>query len=518
MFDPYHKWLGIPKDQRPPTYYQLLGVAADETDADVIEEAAVRQTAHVRTYQIGPYAAECTRLLNEIAQAKLTLLHPGKRQAYDQHLAARRAVQVTVKTPVPAATAAAGGAFRFDEEEAPDDVSQRAPRRDLDIAKPAGRTLPLWIALGVGGGMLLLLIVVMVVMVVAHAPVPEPAGIAKKDDKRKERKPIVKIREQQDPEPAPLRVGDHGGGQAPPGRRSIRVPGPITHLSLSPDGNAIAVAGHGAAIFNLKSGAQIAQLQPPQPGAAPAAPIVFHPDGKRVLMAHSSEPAAILFDAMTGQALARLESPGQLTALVVTPDGKRALGGHGGGVIVWDLDNRRELKRWNLQRAVDIAVSSDGTRAMMIDAAMLANAFDLQMLQGIPGSRFSDPLRTLTFAPGTHDVVIGLSNGLLMCHRGLPVRGSGFQSLGPNRDNAVAFAFAAGGALFLTGGKDGVIRAWDAALLWPGQLTRPLAEWPGHQAEVSRIAVDAQDRFAVSGDKSGAIYIWPVPKKLEDVK
>ena len=26
-FDPYATWLGIPADRRPPTYYDLLGVA-----------------------------------------------------------------------------------------------------------------------------------------------------------------------------------------------------------------------------------------------------------------------------------------------------------------------------------------------------------------------------------------------------------------------------------------------------------------------------------------------------------
>ena len=57
MFDPYHKWLGIPPGRRPPTHYQLLGIAPEEQDPEVIEEAAIRQTAHVRTYQIGPHAA-----------------------------------------------------------------------------------------------------------------------------------------------------------------------------------------------------------------------------------------------------------------------------------------------------------------------------------------------------------------------------------------------------------------------------------------------------------------------------
>jgi hypothetical protein len=97
MFDPYHRWLAIPRDQRPPTYYQLLGIARDETDREVIEEAALRQTSHVRTYQTGPYAQQCQTLLNEIGQAKVTLLHPQKRREYDTHLG--ETIQVCNRQP-----------------------------------------------------------------------------------------------------------------------------------------------------------------------------------------------------------------------------------------------------------------------------------------------------------------------------------------------------------------------------------------------------------------------------------
>src|SRR5262245_57714114 len=94
MFDPYHKWLGIPPGQRPPTHYQLLGIAPTEVDPEVIREAAIRQTAHLRTYQAGPHAADCARLLTEVAQAKTTLLDPAKRQPYDQRLAQSAAKEV----------------------------------------------------------------------------------------------------------------------------------------------------------------------------------------------------------------------------------------------------------------------------------------------------------------------------------------------------------------------------------------------------------------------------------------
>src|SRR5262249_776735 len=102
MFDPYHKWLGIPKKHRPPTHYQLLGISPEETDAEVIEEATVRQTSHVRAYQIGPQAKECTRILNEIALARTTLLNPAKRKEYDAQLRQKEsACAVSVATTAP---------------------------------------------------------------------------------------------------------------------------------------------------------------------------------------------------------------------------------------------------------------------------------------------------------------------------------------------------------------------------------------------------------------------------------
>ncbi len=102
MFDPYHRWLGIPKDQRPPTHYQMLGVARDEQDRDVIESAAIRQTAYVRNFQSGAQAQDCARVLGELALARVTLLDPAKRAAYDAQLPPPQS-RTPAPEPVPAA-------------------------------------------------------------------------------------------------------------------------------------------------------------------------------------------------------------------------------------------------------------------------------------------------------------------------------------------------------------------------------------------------------------------------------
>ena len=85
-FDPYLKWLGIRDPERPPNHYRLLGIDFLESDPDVIATAADRQMAHVRRYQSGSHAPASQDLLNELAVAKLLLLSPEKKAAYDRTL------------------------------------------------------------------------------------------------------------------------------------------------------------------------------------------------------------------------------------------------------------------------------------------------------------------------------------------------------------------------------------------------------------------------------------------------
>jgi len=109
-FDPYLSWLGIRDPRRPPNHYALLGLALFEDDPEVIAHAADRQMAHVRTFQTGPRSAESQRILNELAAAKICLLNPAKKQAYDAALRQQtvappvsRAAQIFAPTAAPVA-------------------------------------------------------------------------------------------------------------------------------------------------------------------------------------------------------------------------------------------------------------------------------------------------------------------------------------------------------------------------------------------------------------------------------
>lgn len=107
-FDPYFKWLGIPPEDQPPNHYRLLGLPPLVDDPDVIEHAADQRLAHLRNLGAGKHAALSQPMLNEITAAKLTLLDPGKKAAYDGQLRAALAAKRQQPTGEAPDEAAAG--------------------------------------------------------------------------------------------------------------------------------------------------------------------------------------------------------------------------------------------------------------------------------------------------------------------------------------------------------------------------------------------------------------------------
>ncbi len=148
-FDPYHKWLGVPPAEQPPNCYRLLGIALFESDPDVISTAADQRMALLRTFQTGQHAAISQKLLNEVAAARLRLLTPAKKTAYDEQLASNG----TGKQPGSAAAesrSSAGAvspiALGFEPSSA---ASARTRRRGANKAKKKTDSAPLFAAAGV---------------------------------------------------------------------------------------------------------------------------------------------------------------------------------------------------------------------------------------------------------------------------------------------------------------------------------------------------------------------------------
>ncbi len=109
-FDPYLNWLGIPAHEQPPHFYRLLGIVLFESNPQVIEQAADRQSLAVGAYQAGPQGELCQRLLGEIAMARHNLLDPQQKAGYDaylQQILAHRGERAVAAPPPPSIIGAA---------------------------------------------------------------------------------------------------------------------------------------------------------------------------------------------------------------------------------------------------------------------------------------------------------------------------------------------------------------------------------------------------------------------------
>ena len=85
-FDPYEKWLGIPKEKRPLTSYRLLGVDLFEPDVDRIQRRAERRIELMERLQSGKHAPTAKKVLKQLLEARDCLLDPAKKQKYDKML------------------------------------------------------------------------------------------------------------------------------------------------------------------------------------------------------------------------------------------------------------------------------------------------------------------------------------------------------------------------------------------------------------------------------------------------
>lgn len=98
----YRKWLGVRGEPRELNHFEVLGLEADEDDAEIIRNAAIRQASYVRTFQRQKqFETLVAQTLERIAVAERTLLDPARRQAYRAELLSRTAAAPAAAAPIP---------------------------------------------------------------------------------------------------------------------------------------------------------------------------------------------------------------------------------------------------------------------------------------------------------------------------------------------------------------------------------------------------------------------------------
>lgn len=84
--DLYSAWLKIPPGVRPPDHYALLGLPRFCNDLEKIDAATQQRLDALDRYALHPDLVKrdaCQQMMNEVARARVVLINPQKRRAYD---------------------------------------------------------------------------------------------------------------------------------------------------------------------------------------------------------------------------------------------------------------------------------------------------------------------------------------------------------------------------------------------------------------------------------------------------
>ncbi len=100
-FDPYRNWFGIDNDAQPLNHYRLLGLKNFESSTDRIEAAVAKRAEFLQALSMGQHVSDAQRIMNEVARARLCLIKPDRKAAYDQAL--KDQLASNTKKPVPMA-------------------------------------------------------------------------------------------------------------------------------------------------------------------------------------------------------------------------------------------------------------------------------------------------------------------------------------------------------------------------------------------------------------------------------
>ncbi len=236
--------------------------------------------------------------------------------------------------------------------------------------------------------------------------------------------------------------------------------GGLSSLAVSSDGELLASAGRDGAVRVWRA-ADGRRLFAFEADGGPVRAVVFTASDRAVIAAGDDGSVRLWRLDETARPELLGEGGDALTALALSADGRRLVGGGWGGVTVWDVRRRAELRR----------------------------------LDGGEGA-----VRAVAIGPDCRLMACGGDDGVVRLwelESGRPLR-----TLAGHEDAVQAVAFTPDARFLLSASKDAAIRVWD---LRTGAAARVVK---GHAGAVAGVAVARDGGAAVSAGADGGIRLW----------
>lgn len=552
MVDPYD-WLGIPKAQRPPTPYQLLGLPVTIADLAAIRSAADRQLRRILPHMSGENALEAEDLWTELEEARDLLLDTERRAAFDAQIPTSEPEQEPASTaetisadweesPTPSATsgpdpwwksapeASAGGEAWWKQPLPAEASAPPPPVAPVPIAtkpvsvKPLGKVDPEIAAIGqasrprakkkssvpilIGGLVMTAAIVGGIYYALnykssATVPKEEPvAALPKSEPKPKGPGPVQPKHEEPIPEvPLPKDFADALRAKTFKGHA-----GAINGLAVASTGSRFVSVGTDKTL-RIWSVTKDESILRHNTFISPAMGVAWRDRDRQIIAADGLTLA--IFEAAKATAPRPFESAkGGVSALSVAVDGSKAITGLTDGFLrLWDTVAGRP-DEWAVAargpiNSVDI--SADGSLVLAAVADGPVSLWNLASRSrshewmphpnGAIAVRFSpDGARAATTGPEGTATIYDLATKKEICR------------LDGHAGPVTAIEWLPDGRQVVTVGVDNTARLWSAETGQPLRWNQPL------EGKGNSVAVDPGGRFVLAGTTTGNIQLLPLPR------
>ena len=542
-FDPYHRWLGIPSDERPISKYRLLALGDFEGDPEVINAAAEGRTVFLRTMQSGEHAILVAQLLNEVSQARVTLLDPELKSAYDTQLRKEQEPEKAVSSsavPLVVQATAPAGNLPIPPSSGPRNVT---PIRKRTVAKPIWKR-PEAIGLSTAGGLLILILLFMtggsdvepVAVMPPHlaappVPIERPEPYAEKEqfpgEPKSEPKPEPEPIPEHEPKPEPT-------SEPKPEPKSEPKPEPksepklssnlnksvfnaehgsVSSLTFITDGNTLVSTGSNTIkLWGIENDVRL--LDTLSDHRSKIWGVSYSPEANAI--ASCDEEGSINLWQYDRKAVAhRLTGhEDRVSAISFKPDGKIiASGSYDSTVRLWNVATgtlEKTLSEFP-GRIEDVAFSPDGRVVGCVGRAEKAGENKIILWDAETGGvhrvveGVSDRVFCMTFSPDGTTVATGNWQSkvvLLDIYSGISV------TLHGHHDQVLDVDFSPDGRLLASVSEDGTVNIWNAKT---GRLIKTLE---GHIDRVWSVAFSPDGKLIASGSVDGTIRTWTVAENV----